>query len=68
MKITEADILHETENLYLLQTKAGLEILLTGRTHAVIVGKPTQGIERAKKTMERLERYPKNLRTFMNHY
>lgn len=57
----EQDILHETKNLYLYRTRKGLEIRLNGPTAAVLVGRPTD-VESAKRTMERLERYPDKLR------
>lgn len=57
----EEDILHETKNLYLFKTSKGLEIRLNNGTHAVLVGKP-KDVESGKRTMERLERYPDNLR------
>lgn len=58
----EENILHETKNLYLYQTPKGLEIRLSGPTHSVVVGKPTD-VESAKRAMDRLERYPDKLRS-----
>jgi hypothetical protein len=60
------EIVHETANLYLSRVRGILEIRLNGATHAVVVGKPSS-VESAKRTMERLERYPAQLRQFMNH-
>jgi len=57
----EEDILYETANLYLFQTPRGLEIRLNGPTHAVVVGKPND-ITSAKRSMDRMERYPDKLR------
>jgi len=65
----EAYILHETTNLYLYQMPdKRLEIRLKGATHAVCVGQPTMGVERAKQTMERLEAGIDNLRKMYQHY
>lgn len=53
-------ILHETKNLYL---NSRFEICLNGDTHAVVVGKvKSKNLDAAKRTMERLEQYPDNLR------
>lgn len=57
----EEDILYETANLYLFQTPRGLEIRLNGPTHAVVVGKPNDVVS-AKRSMDRMERYPDKLR------
>lgn len=57
----EEDILYETANLYLFQTRRGLEIRLNGPTHAVLVGKP-QDLVSAKRAMDRMELYPDKLR------
>lgn len=65
--MTETDILFETENLYLIKKKDKFSIYLNGATHAVLVGEK-KDLDSAKKTMERLEKYPKNLREFHNHY
>lgn len=64
----ERDILHETANMYLYRTGGRLEIRLngTGTTHAVCVG-VASSVESGKRTMNRLERYPKQLRRFCNH-
>ena len=59
---------HETANLYLYRMPGGgLEIRLKGSTHSVVVG-PARSLEAGQKTMERLERYPQNLRRFYQHY
>jgi hypothetical protein len=55
----ESDILHETANLSLRKTKNGLEICLEKNTCAICIGKPSQGIERAKLTIDKME---KNIR------
>lgn len=65
--MTEADILFETENLYLIKKNRKLEIYLNGNTHAVLVGHP-KDLPAAKRFMENAERYPKQLRKFHNHY
>lgn len=64
----ESNILHETGNLYLYRNGSALEIRLTGATHSVVVGNPSMGADRAKLTMERLERGIVNLRKMYNHY
>jgi len=56
-------ILHETKNMYL---NSKLEICLNGASYAVVVGK-ANSIEQAKRCMERLERYPENLRRMCDH-
>jgi hypothetical protein len=58
----ESDIIHETENLALVKVKNGLEIHLQGNTHAICVGRPSMGIDRARETMEKMERDIHNLR------
>lgn len=60
----EKDIIHETPNLSLRREGARLSIYFEGNTHAVKVG-DSPSVESAKKTMERLERYPENLRKFV---
>jgi len=65
MSAREEDILHETKNLYLYRTKTGLEIRMNTNTHAVLVGKPTKGVERAKRLMASLEKYPDQLKTYL---
>jgi len=60
----EAEILYETSDLYL---NSKLEILLNGATHAVVVGKATS-LEQAKRVMEKLERYPRQLRVAAKHW
>ena len=62
----EHNILHETANLYLYRAGDRLELRLTGRTHSVVVGYP-KDVESGKRTMERLERYPENLRAMYQH-
>lgn len=59
--IRESSIVHETDNLYLYRTANGLELRLNGITHSVIIGRPKDESS-ALRTMERLERYPDNLR------
>lgn len=58
----ESDIIHETANLALVKVKNGLEIHLQGTTHAVCVGCPSMGVERAKETMDKMEKNIHNLR------
>lgn len=56
-------ILHETKNLYL---NSRFEICLNGDTHAVVVGKvKSKNLDAAKRTMERLEQYPEQLRRML---
>jgi hypothetical protein len=55
-------ILHETANLYLFAGK-GLEIRLNCVSHSVLVGL-SPSVEKAKITMERLERDIKQLYRF----
>lgn len=57
----ESDILHETKNLALVRADGRLELLLTGATHALVIGHP-RSVDAGRRTMERLERYPQNLR------
>jgi hypothetical protein len=62
-RMTEDKILYETEHMYVVKTSGGYEIRLNGDVHATVVGtQPT--LEKAKQTMDRLERYPKNLAAF----
>ena len=63
----ESDILHETQNLALVSADGRLEIRLTGATYAVVVGHP-RSIDAGRRTMERLERHPKNLRAMYSHH
>ncbi len=55
--VMESDILHETDNMYLCKVRNGLEVRLLSScgSYSVNVGNPTQGVERAKLTMQRLE-------------
>lgn len=62
----ESNILLETQNLALLSTDGRLELRLIGATHAVVIGHP-RDVESARRTMERLERYPGNLRAMYAH-
>lgn len=62
----ESDILHETANLYLIQTPKGLELRLIGATHSVVVGSP-KDVEAGKRAMVRMERYPDTLRAVYSH-
>lgn len=58
----ESSILYETANLYLYRlADKSLEIRLNKGTHSTVVGKP-KTIESGKRTMDRLERYPQNLK------
>lgn len=59
--MTEQDILHETQNLYVVKAGNDFEIRLNGNTYATVVGKkPT--LESAKTFMDKLEKYPANLK------
>lgn len=62
----ESDILHETTNLSLRREGKRLAIYFEGNSYASLVG-ITPDIESGKKTMEKLERYPANLRAFQGH-
>lgn len=62
----EANILHETANLYLYQAKR-LELRLNGHTRAITIGYPPTR-EAGIRTMQRLEMYPAALRTAYNHH
>lgn len=57
-KWCENEILHETENMYL---NSKLEICVNGTTHATVIGR-AKTVEQAKRVMEKLERYPANLK------
>jgi len=59
--MTEADIVLETKNLVLFRTQSGLALCVKSITHSVVVGHPIS-VDTARRTMERLERYPKNIR------
>lgn len=59
------DILHETKNLVLVEIKNKLEIHWVTITHDVLVGEPKDK-ESGIKFMERAERYPQNLKRFLN--
>jgi hypothetical protein len=66
---SEANILHETPNLYLYDAPGGLEIRLNGATHAVLVGSRTdRDVDKAKRTMERLERDIRQVRKAYQHW
>ena len=56
----------ETENLTLHKVKKEFEIRLEGNVHSVLVG-TVSDFEKGKKFMERAERYPANLKRFLNH-
>jgi hypothetical protein len=61
----EANIVHETENLYAYRLDDGrISIRMHNGTHALVVGEQPD-VETAKQTMERLERAPEQLREFM---
>ena len=59
--MTEANILYETNNMYLYQTETRLEVRLHGNTHSVVVGCP-KTIDAAKKFMDNAEKHINNLR------
>ena len=59
--MTESDIIHETENLWCIKKGNKYEIMLQAVTHSYKIGeKPT--FEGAKTFMDRMEKYPKNLK------
>lgn len=58
----EKDILHETENLYLVAIGAEFEIRLNTATHSIIIGK-SDNKEKAIEVMDKLERYPAQLKS-----
>ena len=58
--MAESDIIHETENLWCIKKGNKYEIMLQVVTHSYKIGeKPT--FDAAKRFMERMEKYPKNL-------
>jgi hypothetical protein len=65
--MSKPNMIHETAHLYCVSTAEGYEIRfrsqVAGQEDKVVGTQPTP--EKAKLTMERLERYPKNLRAFM---
>lgn len=63
----EPDILHETKNLALVRADGRLTLLLTGAAYAVVIGHPLS-VDAGRRTMERLERYPENLRAMYSHH
>lgn len=63
----ERDILAETKNLYVCRERGVLRLYLKGVTHSVSIGNPLS-IDAAMRTMQRLERYPDNLRAMYAHY
>lgn len=66
--MTELDIIHETRNLCLVRVEGGLELRLCGATCSVVIGSPSQGIDRARATMERIERNIGHVRRMYGHY
>ena len=67
MRDRERNIVHETANLYLYRTASGLELRLDGIAHSVVIGRPADESS-ALRTMERLERYPGNMRRMYAHF
>lgn len=63
-KDREAEILHETENMWL---NSKLELCLHMSTHSVIIGK-AKTIEQAKRVMGKLELYPSSLEELRRRY
>lgn len=58
--MTESDIIHETENLWCIKKGDKYEIMLQVVTHSYKIGEQSS-LDSAKRFMERMEKYPKNL-------
>lgn len=60
----EPRIVHETANLYAYRLDSGrISLRLHNGTHSIVVGERPD-LDSARRTMERLERYPAQLREF----